>query len=263
MRQGGAKVLISVGGAAVPYATYLNIARDEKAKTIFFQKLIDIARQKELDGVDLNFEEWSNQITVADRDLVNQLGVDLAREMKATNPDWLISITLPTAYWLEMGFGCDQVNSKLIDLAHHLSYDYAELGSDKPNAPFRNPQEEIVPFGQSAAIEKSIYGSLQYYAGQGCQMSKIAGGIPFYTSRQQKWEEVSRQRNWVKTELNQLYLEKMGIRNNLQYFVDDPEAIARKVQMFKEMGLGGVVVWEVGQEGPAGDLSMAVGGGDS
>lgn len=256
-RAAGTKVLFSVGGATVPYTTYTAIADDAAARTRFIANVVGAVQSGGYDGVDLNFEGWDGGMTTVDRDKVLALLGATAAAVKQADPTYVVTTALAPLYYIALSADCTLINSPAIDLAHHMSYDF-DSGSAGPNGPWRAPGTVQWLHPGTENTERSVYGALTYLRDHGCNMAKITGGVPFYTTNKVAWNQARTATDWSTVPLHADYLEK---RHPTQgYWANDPAAIAAKIAAYRTFGLGGVMVWQVGHEGSARDLSAAIAG---
>jgi Glycosyl hydrolases family 18/Cellulose binding domain len=251
----GTTVLVSVGGMSVSYQVYLDIARNPTSRQRFIQNVIRHMHEGGYDGVDLNFEGWFEGLTVAQRNDVNGLMRELARAVKHRRADGQISVPLAPLYWLPMSADCEFVNSAWIDLAHHMSYDF-DVGSSGANGPWRAPGTRQYLYPGDAVTERSVWGALNYLLKQGCRADKLAAGLPFYNTAKEPWGEIEHRRDWGAVPLHPQFLEKADPHSGT--WVTDPGALAAKVRAYQQLGLAGVMVWQVGHEGPSATLSKAL-----
>ncbi|HEX2278530.1 MAG TPA: glycoside hydrolase family 18 protein [Candidatus Tectomicrobia bacterium] len=203
----GTKVLVAVGGMSVSYQIYLEIAGNAAARQRFIQNVTRHVHEHGYDGVDLNFEGWFEGLTVAQRDQVNGLMRDLAQAVKHSRADRQVTVPLAPLYWLPMSADCDLINSAWIDLAHHMSYDF-DVGGQGANGPWRVPGASQYLYPGNAVTERSVWGALDYLLQQGCRVDKLTGGVPFYSTAKEPWEEVAQRRDWGQVPLHPQFLEK-------------------------------------------------------
>ena len=254
----GSKVMFSIGGSTIHYSVYVAIADNPTARQNFINNTLSLLQSGGYDGVDFNFEGWDNTMTTTHRDKILGLMSDAAIAVKNANPAYVTSTALAALYYLPMSANCALINSPQMDYAHYMGYSF--YGSSGPNGPWRQPGTilYLYPPGSGSA-ELSVYGALTYLQSQGCNMRKITGGMPYYATNQQAWNNVRNAANWPAIALHPDYLEKQHPSQG--YWVHDPEAISAKVTAYRDFGVGGVMVWQVGHEGPLRDLSAAFVGG--
>jgi hypothetical protein len=251
----GTRVLVAIGGASVSYQIYLDIARNPSVRQRFIQNVIRFVYERGYDGVDLNFEGWFEGLTPAQRDEGNGLMRELARAVKSRSASSHVTVPLAPLYWLPISADCVLVNSPWIDMAHHMSYDF-DVGSSGANGPWRVAGTQQYLYPGYAVTERSVWGALQYLLHQGCRADKLAAGIPFYNTAKEPWEAIEHRHDWRHVPLHPQFLEKADPRSGV--WVTDPQAVAAKVQAYQQLGLAGVLVWQVGQEGTSATLSRVL-----
>lgn len=251
----GSKVMFSIGGSAVHYSVYVAIADNPAARQNFINNTLNLLQSGNYDGVDFNFEGWDSSMTATHRDKVLGLMSDAAVAVKNANPAYITTSTIAALYWINLSNDCALINSPQMDFAHHMGYSF---GSG-PNGPWRAPGTIQYVWPGNEYTERSVYGALTYLQSKGCNMRKITGGLPYYATNQQSWNSVRSAANWPAIPLHSNYLEKQHPSQG--YWVNDPDAIAAKVAAYRNFGLAGVMVWQVGHEGPTRDLSAALVGG--
>ena len=180
---------------------------------------------------------------------------DLAQAVKSSSASRQVTVPLAPLYWLPMSADCALVNSPWIDMAHHMSYDF-DVGSNGANGPWRVPGAQQYLYPGRVVTERSVWGALHYLLSQGCRADKLTAGIPFYSTAKEPWEAVERLHDWRQVPLHPQFLEKADPHSGI--WVTDPHAVAAKVRTYQQLGLAGVIVWQVGQEGTAATLSRAL-----
>jgi cellulase/cellobiase CelA1 len=251
----GIKVLVAIGGAAVSYQIYLDIARHPSARQRFIQNVVRYVHEQGYDGIDLNFEGWFEGLTMAQRDQVHGLMRELAQAIKSSDANKQVTVPLAPLYWLPMSAECALVNSPRIDLAHHMSYDF-NVGSIGANGPWRTPGTQQYLYPGHVVTERSVWGALNYLLQQGCRADKLTAGIPFYSTAKEPWAEIENRHDWRQMPLHSQFLEKADPYSGV--WITDPHAVAAKVQAYQQLGLAGVMVWQVGHEGTSATLSKAL-----
>jgi cellulase/cellobiase CelA1 len=251
----GTHVLIAIGGASVNYQTYLDVAGNAVARHQFIQNVVRFVDERGYDGVDLNFEGWFEGLTGAQRDQVNGLMHEVAQAIKHTTAERLVTVPLAPLYWLPMSADCDLINSAWIDMGHHMSYDF-DVGSNGANGPWRVPLTQQYLYPGLVVTERSVWGALNYLRSQGCRADKLTAGIPFYSTAKEAWEDLETRHDWRQVPLHPQFLEKSDPQSGV--WVTDPGAVAAKVNVYQQLGLAGVIVWQVGHEGTSATLSQAL-----
>jgi spore germination protein YaaH len=251
----GIKVLVAIGGASVSYQIYLDIAMNPSARQRFIQNVVRYVHGQRYDGVDLNFEGWFEGLTIAQRNQVHDLMREVAQAVKSSGASKQVTVPLAPLYWLQMSGECALVNSAWIDLAHHMSYDF-NVGSSGANGPWRTPGTQQYLYPGDVVTERSVWGALNYLLQQGCRADKLTAGIPFYSTAKEPWAELESRHDWRQIPLHPQFLEKADPHSSV--WITDPHAVAAKVQAYQQLGLAGVIVWQVGHEGTSATLSRAL-----
>jgi GH18 family chitinase len=97
----------------------------------------------------------------------------------------------------------------------------------------------------------AVQDALKSFVDRGCPSSKLILGIPAYARNGQN-------PGLVKTYseiIDDYFTDEQSMMNNFQrkgmvngYYFDSPALVAKKVKYAKSIGLGGVFVWEIGQD---------------
>lgn len=270
-QEAGSRVLFSIGGSEVSYKVYMDIAADPVATQTFIDNIVAYLTAPyptfpgvEFDGVDINFEGWSKEdvgnISPLQKAAVDGLILDIAQAVKDERPGAVVTVTLAPLYFLPVSPGPAVVNSPLVDMVHHMSYDFNWDNAAQPNGPLRALGRPLWLYWGEGPYEWSVWGALNYLQDKGYTLSKVTAGVPFYAYVANKvtdeWTDIRAATDWASIGLHPDHLEKRHPANG--YWANDPEAAAAKTGRYREIGLAGVMVWEVGDEGRDGDLTAAI-----
>lgn len=213
----GARLILSVGGWGRS-GGFAAMTASPKARSAFVEAAAAFCAERGLEGLDLDWEHPSN------RDEERAYAALLADLAEAFRPrGWTVSITM--AGWQRLP--AEAFES--VDRAQVMAYDH-----DGEHATFE------------AAVE-----DVRKLRALGAPASKIVLGLPFYGRD-------PRQRGRVIT-----YREVVAAAPDLDpsadvfdgHFFNGPATIARKTRHALETGLGGIMIWEIGQDAP-GDKSL-------
>ncbi|KAL3805782.1 hypothetical protein HJC23_007743 [Cyclotella cryptica] len=194
-----------------------------------------ISEHERLDGIDLDFEgiqsidEWKTYleliIFVASR--LNRHGL-------------MVTVALHPGQFLPPKV-CD-----VVDRVHVMTYDMIDGSKGRQ--------------GHHAELP-AVQGALKSFIDRGCPSSKLVLGIPAYARNGQNPGLVKTYSEIIDdyfkdghTMTNEF--RKIGFVNG--YYFDSPAMVASKVKYAKSIGLGGVFMWEVGQDKSSPDYSGGI-----
>ncbi len=254
-RTRGAGVLVAVGGATVPGATFSALAANPGALRRFSEELSRFVIEGGYDGVDLDWEfptptERALQLELV-RVVRKRLETDFAARRPGQKPLVLLGVT-PGAHLEGYDF---------TGLAKHVDY-FIQFGYD-----FRNPAlgpwahtAKLWPDGAQQPIEASLRGVATELLRRGVPREKLVLSLPMYSSDGLPWVNIREKALAATAPVDPLFLE-----SNIEgVWVTGPaalEAKARKVVGGSEIAGGsaaGVAVWQLGHQGPFRDLTDAL-----
>jgi GH18 family chitinase len=253
-RRAGARVLVSVGGSAMPPSTFSLIARDPSRSERFLRELSAFVARSGYDGVDLDWEfpaptesQLHLRLTRAIRQTLDATGAFDGAPPVVTVPvaaHWLASYDFASLY-------------DAVDYIVLMGYDFRNpaLG------PWSNAPNKLWPVGSpSPPIESSVRGAASEIVRLGLRHDKLVIALPMYTSSNQPWVGVRDRTLSASSPLHPDYLERQidGV------WVTDPEALERKIGAAltgREIGgdnAAGIGLWQLGHQGRHRDLTDAV-----
>ena len=231
------RLWISVGGAGRS-AAFNHIASDARTRSNFIKNLIDLCQKQLFDGIDLDWEQPSNEAECKDYErLLSEAALALH------DANLLLSVTTRQTFTPKVWNQVDRI--------HFMGYDLLFGGGPKHHASF-----QIVTKVVEDWLDKYNYPS-----------EVIVLGIPCYARHGDD------PRN-VKT-FAELIDDGMDVGNVALtvdgsewkgYLFDSIEAVKNKVDFAKKKGLGGVFLWELGHDkqdpeaAPGGYLLQAAAG---
>ena len=256
-RAGGSRVLVAIGGATVPGATFSAIASSEPKRRAFAEAAARFAADNGYDGVDLDWEFPTPREGAAHLGLTSALRESLRAAFRAAGRDRdpIVAVGVTPGAHLE-GYDFPGL-AQAADLFIHFGYD------------FRNPalgpwahDGKLWPDGSRRPIESSVRGAASELIRRGVPREKLVIGLPFYASDGRPWAAIRDLALASKARLQPQWLEKEidGA------WVNDPEAIAakaRKICFGEELDGGaaaGVALWQLGHQGAFRDLTDALRG---
>ncbi len=221
----GCRLLVCIGGNGRSAGFSRAVAKRE-SRALFVQQLVELCEKHGLDGVDLNWEYPGYDFrtgyasdAVLQRDY-RGLGALVKKLHAALAPSGRI-VTM--AYYPDKKQEPLLREHGLLEWAHNLHM----MAYDQPG------RHSTWEFARSVAQQAS----------QMLPPSLVTLGLPFYgrhvrSGEWRSYEDLVREHAPLGPSEN----EAGG------YFFNGPELIERKVKLALELGLGGVMVWEVGQD---------------
>ena len=183
------------------------------------------SEKERLDGIDLDYEgiqsidEWKAYL-----ELIIFVAFRLHRH------DLMVTVALHPGQFLPPKV-CE-----VVDRVHVMTYDMID-GSNRRQ-------------GHHAELT-AVQGALKSFIDRGCPSSKLILGIPAYARNGQN-------PGLVKTYseiIDDYFTDEQNMMNNFRqkgmvdgYYFDSPALVAKKVKYSKSIGLGGVFLWEIGQD---------------
>lgn len=253
---GGRHILLAVGGWGHSDA-FPGIAADSTLRRRFIDNLLEFVRTRGYDGIDL---DWEYPQSVMDRQNLNRLMAELRQRCNAQTPPLLLTMAISSGAYYGQWHDYETL-AEYVDWFNVMTYDYH--GSWTPHAGHNAPL-----FPSPQCPHGSIEASLQYLTGvRRIPASRLLLGIPFY-GRQFNASELygpstggdvtynysdiagflaggGWQRYWDSTSAVP-YLLNDGRTRFITY--DDSLSVSYKVQFARERGLGGVMIWALGQD---------------
>lgn len=254
-RERGCRVLVAVGGATVPGATFVALLAHAEARARFLSELVHFVLEAGYDGVDLDWEfpgaperELHARLV---RDLRSRLEAAFASGRPGVKPLVLVGVT--TGAFLE-GYDFPAL-AKAADYLVQFGYD------------FRNPAlgpwahtAKLWPDGSDRPIEASVRGVASELVRRGVPRAQVIIGFPMYASDGQPWISVRERTLRLAPPTHPLYLE-----NELDgIWVTGPAALEAKVRKaiagseVEGGAVGGIALWQLGHQGRFTDLTDAL-----
>jgi GH18 family chitinase len=208
-KQHGAKLHLCVGGWGRS-DHFARVALDETLRTRFVESTASFLRQQQLNGLDLDWEHPGN-------DAERQGYTNLLRDLKAAFRPHGLEVSLTMAPWQQLPDEAYQ----LADRVQLMCYDYGQRHSTLEHA-----KADVRSF-----IKRKI------------PRGKLVLGLPFYG---RKIDDRSRTITW--RDVAARYDLPPGADEVDGFFFNGPETIRLKTGIALDARLGGVMIWEVGQD---------------
>jgi len=226
--------------------------------------LLTLVQNRGGDGVCIDFEgvgSWAGATAALTTFMSN-----LTTTFHAANPDYEVSIALPSVDWYA-DFDVAAYDAFGLDYAIIMGYDYYYSGSATPgpNAPLYSSAQWI-----GASSWCSVNYSMNYYLGKGISTNKLMLGVPYYGRRWaaagtnlgaaslgssysaaltygaceseaakwgKKWDDNASVPYYVYTSNSTAY----------QCFYDDTTSLGLKYDLSNTKGMGGIGIWNLTQ----------------
>ncbi|MSR81532.1 MAG: glycoside hydrolase family 18 protein [Candidatus Latescibacteria bacterium] len=214
--QQGCLLLLSVGGWDRS-AGFPALAADPSARQRFGQGLVAFCQEQGFDGVDLDWEHPKDQGEA------QNFGLLLGEISQVFTPAGL-QLSSALAPWQDLP---DAVYQHL-DRLHLMAYD--------------NP-------GRHSTYESAV-ADVQRLLDRGVPAAKIWLGVPFYGRKPEAFDEAL-----TYAQLHAQFKPGPEVDEAGGYYFNGPQTLQRKTRFAHEKGLGGIMVWELGQDAP-GEASL-------
>jgi chitinase len=251
----GVKVVISVGGwDEIRTPRFSQMVKDTSARSRFTATLRDFCLQHGYDGADIDWEYPSS----SDRPHSMDLFRELRDSFSAVSPPLLLSIAAPSGDWSNRYDWA--LMTSVLDWIGVMTYDFYGSWTPKagPNAPL---------YGSVSTTDQGwTDNSVNHYVNlKGVPAAKLLTGVPFYG-----WQFNASAMYGPSTGASQLphnqiapLLESGWVRywdsttrvphlvNPAQDRVisyDDSASVSEKCAYVRSRGLGGVIIWALGQD---------------
>lgn len=219
-KENGARVHVAVGGWERS-AGFARLSQDPRARARFVAELTRLCAKNHLDGVDLDWEHPHN-------DAENGGYAALLSELKTAFAPRKLLLSAALADWQDPGSRAYDA----LDRIHVMAYDH-----DGPrHATFDQAKADAMTFVK-----------------RGVPRRKICLGLPFYgrLSTDSKVEASY-------AEILAQHHPKASLDQAGGFYFNGPDTIARKTRFARDQGLGGVMIWELGQDAPGAESLLGV-----
>jgi len=205
----GVRLILCVGGWGRS-DHFPKMVSSPAARTRFVASSVSVLRKRGLDGMDLDWEHPRGAAEQATYAV-------LLEELKSAFRPHGLSLSLTIAPWKEIparGYAA-------ADTIQLMSYDYGQRHST-----FEQAQKDV-----------------QAWIAKGIPPEKLVLGLPFYGR-----DVDDRTKAITYAEVRRRYGTPAASDETNNYFFNGPETIRRKTRMAIDHKIGGVMVWEIGQD---------------
>ena len=264
VREKGVRVVLSIQGYSSAGTNFSRAASTEEGRITLANAMLGVVEKFHLDGIDIDWEYpgFNTGTSVAvDKANYTLLCKQISETFKKANPDYLITAAIPGGSNGPYRFDLGNV-SKYLDFIHIMTYDL-QSGS--------TASHHTALYDSSNTLSGcSVASSVQTYKNNGVPASKIVIGIAFYGKRTKATALGARASGGYKAltydVLREEYLNRLNqdvvygfdeasqapylLDKTNGYYItyDDEVSIKLKCQYAKDNELGGVMIWEIGED---------------
>ena len=219
-RAAGCRLEVALGGWGQSRG-FAPMALDPETRARFVKNLTDYCGRLQLDGIDYDWEHPANGREEA-------ACAALLQETKAAFQPKKLLLTMAVADWQKI----PAAGLQACDRVHLMSYDHDE------------PRHSTLT-GAEADVNTLVK--------KGAPRDRLFLGVPFYGRA-----EANHNSELTYAQIVSRYHPKPSEDEAGGYYFNGPETIARKAELARKEGLGGVMIWELGQDTPDGALLDAL-----
>jgi len=213
----GTAILVALGGWGRSDG-FAAMATDQAARANFIQNITQFCLDNQFDGADFDWE------FPADQAEVNAYAILLVEVKQAFQPHGLL-VTVALSSWQELGSAAYEA----VDRVHLMSYDHS---------------------GEHSTYDDAV-GDVDAMLGQGVPQEKLYLGVPFYG------RDIDNANNYYTyTEIVSDYHPAPDVDLVSNIYFNGINTIQAKTRYALRQGLGGIMIWEVGQDSDEEDYSL-------
>ncbi|MBE6131584.1 MAG: hypothetical protein E7183_07660 [Erysipelotrichaceae bacterium] len=281
-RKQGVRVVLSIQGYGDESKNFKDAASTPENRAIFIKNIVDVVDKYHFNGVDLDWEYpgWFTPLKKdSDAENYTALCQELNTALKEKNPDYLLTAAIPGG-----AEGFKRYNlaecSKYLDYIHLMTYDL------EASSKVYHHTALYANVGKGTATDAAVKESVEIFKLKGVPAEKIVVGIAFYgkyttpvsstngglgsDSKTGKYTTLTYAR------IKSNFLNRVGdtvteywdsicyapylYDSAYNYFItyENARSINEKAKYMRKNGLGGVMIWELGEDSSDGELMAAV-----
>ncbi len=259
----GVRVVLSVQGYGSEGQFFSDAASTIEGRTKLANSMLAFLEKYHLDGIDIDWEYpgfGTSRSTSVDRTNYTLLVKEIRRVLKEKDEDYLITAAIPGGPYLPVRFDLKNLNNYL-DYFHLMTYDSQAGG--------RCTHHCALYSGPGTANNCHVDYTVNYFHNQGVDLDKLVPGIAFYGKKASGSSLGGSCGSYSSINYHDIYdkyLTKLDDNikyyydeaaqapyiidkaNNLFITFDDERSIEAKCNYNLNNKLGGVMIWEVGED---------------
>ncbi len=252
--QAGKKVLISLGGWGQSDG-FAPMAADSTIRRKFIQNLIDYCQARGYDGADFDWEFPQNAVQRAN---LTTLIRETRQAFSQTHPEWLLTMVAVLSNYSGQWHDYKTL-SQDVDWFNMMAYDChgAWTTHSGHNAPLYAPATDFDGSGHQGILylrnqreipQEKIHLGLPFY-GKECNATRLYGPSSGWTDLEYAAVAPRLQSGWDYFWDDVAKVPYLLNTNRTKFVTfDDSSSIAGKCTYAKQNGLGGVMIWALGQD---------------
>lgn len=195
---------------------FIEMTADSESRANFCRQTLELCRQYQLKGVDIDWEFPKNK---AQKEGFRLLIKDLNAVL---NPEG-IDITVAVGFWNKQARLTASVEPYISGVNLMLYDNFSPL--------------------KGQASYTLVKRTIKRFIRKGIPAEKLFAGVPFYGRHRWWWKK---DMSYNAVEGHSDAISPKGVYNG--YFFDVPKTLDSKMELIREMNLGGIMIWELGQD---------------
>ena len=281
-RKQGVRVVLSIQGYGDESKNFKDAASTPENRAIFIENIVNVVEKYHFNGVDLDWEYpgwFTPSKKDSDAEEFTALCQELNTALKEKNPEYLLTAAIPGGAEGHTRYNLKEC-SKYLDYIHLMTYDL------EASSKVYHHTALYANMGKGTATNAAVHESVETFKLKGVPAEKIVIGIAFYgkyttpttsvngglggNSKNEKYTTLTY------SSIKSMFLNRVGdavteywdsvcyapylYDSAYNYFItyENARSINEKAKYLRKNGLGGVMIWELGEDSSDGDLMAAV-----
>lgn len=280
VRKKGVRVVLSIQGYEAGGKNFSNAAASEAGRTKLANSILEVIEKYHFDGVDIDWEYpgfGTGRLESVDRANYTLLMQQIYETVKAANSDYLVTAALPGGAYGYRRYELNKIHNYL-DFIHLMTYDLETTSLAVHHSALYS--------SSNTTTQGSVNDSVDIYHRGGVPYNKLVIGIAFYGKLTQTSSSVnggihsqttsSKYTSITYSNIVSGYLNRLGsdvtyywdstskapylfdLSSNVFITYENEDSITEKCRYALNNSLGGVMIWELGEDDSESTLLTAV-----
>lgn len=224
------------------------ILSDYKKRENLIKQIVELTRQYELDGINIDFEN----IKKDDKDYLSRFIIELKPRLESLDAKLSVDVTAPDG---SPNWSLCYDRKTIGDVADYIifmAYDQTSKKSSTigSNAAYNWVEANVVKFIKNEGVDPSkIILAIPFYARlwKINENGTVESGFDISIKEQEKYTNKAQEKEWLEgTEQNYIEYSEKGYAYKM--WLEDEESISKKLDLIKKYNLAGAAFWEKGME---------------